>query len=203
MYPTHSSSVPKRAQICPCVCTHVVVLLVDRLRLPPKAGSHGETLVSECPFSLSLRRSTSCRRATSIRSWRRSRWRRRWRPSERWSVVLLLVKRYTVEFYTCSAQICINPSLLWDVSSRSEAGKVSRYSSHDLPFQCSYTYFKPADRCVEENHNLRWHDATKRFFKCPCGQRAIALDRLPNKTCGFIFISYSSCLVPLVPTRTF
>lgn len=53
MYPTHSSSVPKRAQICPCVCTHVVVLLVDRLRLPPKAGSHGETLVSECPFSLS------------------------------------------------------------------------------------------------------------------------------------------------------
>ncbi|KAL6117022.1 mcm10 [Pungitius sinensis] len=50
--------------------------------------------------------------------------------------------------------------------------------------KCSYTYFKPADRCVEENHNLRWHDATKRFFKCPCGQRAIALDRLPNKTCG-------------------
>lgn len=50
-------------------------------------------------------------------------------------------------------------------------------------FQCSYTYFKPADRCVEQNHNLRWHDAMKRFFKCPCGQRAIALDRLPNKHC--------------------
>uniref|UniRef100_A0A8C2ZNA7 Protein MCM10 homolog n=1 Tax=Cyclopterus lumpus TaxID=8103 RepID=A0A8C2ZNA7_CYCLU len=50
--------------------------------------------------------------------------------------------------------------------------------------KCSYTYFKPADRCVEENHNLRWHDATKRFFKCPCGQRAIALDRLPNKHCS-------------------
>lgn len=49
--------------------------------------------------------------------------------------------------------------------------------------QCNYTYFKPADRCVEQNHHLRWHDATKRFFKCPCGQRAIALDRLPNKHC--------------------
>ncbi|XP_029317997.1 protein MCM10 homolog isoform X2 [Cottoperca gobio] len=50
--------------------------------------------------------------------------------------------------------------------------------------KCGYTYFKPADRCVEENHDLRWHDATKRFFKCPCGQRAIALDRLPNKHCS-------------------
>lgn len=53
-----------------------------------------------------------------------------------------------------------------------------------FPLQCSYTYFKPADRCVELNHDLRWHDAVKRFFRCPCGQRAIALDRLPNKHCG-------------------
>ncbi|XP_054480640.1 protein MCM10 homolog isoform X2 [Anoplopoma fimbria] len=50
--------------------------------------------------------------------------------------------------------------------------------------KCGYTYFKPADRCVEESHDLRWHEATKRFFKCPCGQRAIALDRLPNKHCS-------------------
>ncbi|XP_026182070.1 protein MCM10 homolog isoform X2 [Mastacembelus armatus] len=50
--------------------------------------------------------------------------------------------------------------------------------------KCNYTYFKPADRCVEENHDLRWHDAMKRFFKCPCGQRAIALDRLPHKHCS-------------------
>ncbi|XP_068163316.1 protein MCM10 homolog isoform X2 [Antennarius striatus] len=50
--------------------------------------------------------------------------------------------------------------------------------------KCSYTYFKPADRCVEQNHDLRWHDAVKRFFKCRCGQRAIALDRLPNKHCS-------------------
>uniref|UniRef100_A0A4W5RW27 Replication factor Mcm10 C-terminal domain-containing protein n=1 Tax=Hucho hucho TaxID=62062 RepID=A0A4W5RW27_9TELE len=49
--------------------------------------------------------------------------------------------------------------------------------------QSKYTYFKPADRCVEEKHELQWHDATKRFFKCPCGQRAIALDRLPHKHC--------------------
>ncbi|KAM9845836.1 protein MCM10 homolog [Aulostomus maculatus] len=50
--------------------------------------------------------------------------------------------------------------------------------------KCNYTYFKPADRCVEENHGLRWHDAVKRFFKCPCGQRAVALDRLPHKHCS-------------------
>ncbi|XP_029969373.1 protein MCM10 homolog [Salarias fasciatus] len=50
--------------------------------------------------------------------------------------------------------------------------------------KCSYTYFKPADRCVAENHDLRWHDALKRFFRCPCGQRAIALDRLPHKHCS-------------------
>ncbi|XP_069013055.1 protein MCM10 homolog isoform X1 [Embiotoca jacksoni] len=50
--------------------------------------------------------------------------------------------------------------------------------------KCGYTYFKPADRCVEENHDLRWHDALKRFFRCPCGQRAIALDRLPHKHCS-------------------
>ncbi|XP_077354889.1 protein MCM10 homolog isoform X2 [Festucalex cinctus] len=50
--------------------------------------------------------------------------------------------------------------------------------------KCNYTYFKPADRCVGENHPLRWHDAVKRFFKCPCGQRAIALDRLPHKHCS-------------------
>ncbi|KAJ3612011.1 hypothetical protein NHX12_020290 [Muraenolepis orangiensis] len=50
--------------------------------------------------------------------------------------------------------------------------------------KCNYTYFKPADRCVEGNHDLKWHDATKRFFKCPCGQRSIALDRLPHKHCS-------------------
>ncbi|XP_059894612.1 protein MCM10 homolog isoform X2 [Gadus macrocephalus] len=50
--------------------------------------------------------------------------------------------------------------------------------------QCNYTYFKPADRCVEGNHQLKWHDALKRFFKCPCGQRSIALDRLPSKHCS-------------------
>ncbi|XP_061815099.1 protein MCM10 homolog isoform X2 [Nerophis lumbriciformis] len=50
--------------------------------------------------------------------------------------------------------------------------------------ECKYTYFKPADRCVADNHPLHWHDAKKRFFKCPCGQRAIALDRLPHKHCS-------------------
>nr|XP_023673530.1 protein MCM10 homolog [Paramormyrops kingsleyae]XP_023673531.1 protein MCM10 homolog [Paramormyrops kingsleyae]XP_023673532.1 protein MCM10 homolog [Paramormyrops kingsleyae] len=49
---------------------------------------------------------------------------------------------------------------------------------------CKYTYFKPLDRCVEDKHEYHWHDALKRFFKCPCGQRAIALDRMPHKHCS-------------------
>ncbi|XP_022526967.2 protein MCM10 homolog isoform X1 [Astyanax mexicanus] len=49
---------------------------------------------------------------------------------------------------------------------------------------CKYTHFKPADRCVEEKHDYHWHDATKRFFKCPCGQRKICLARLPTAACS-------------------
>ncbi|XP_009952377.1 PREDICTED: protein MCM10 homolog [Leptosomus discolor] len=49
---------------------------------------------------------------------------------------------------------------------------------------CNYTYFKPLDTCVQDNHDYRWHDAIKRFFKCPCGNRAISLDRLPKKPCS-------------------
>ncbi|XP_072327095.1 protein MCM10 homolog [Scyliorhinus torazame] len=49
---------------------------------------------------------------------------------------------------------------------------------------CSYSYFKPLETCVSENHDYHWHDAIKRFFKCPCGNRAIALSRLPKKSCS-------------------
>uniref|UniRef100_A0A8D2MYW8 Protein MCM10 homolog n=1 Tax=Zonotrichia albicollis TaxID=44394 RepID=A0A8D2MYW8_ZONAL len=49
---------------------------------------------------------------------------------------------------------------------------------------CNYTYFKPLDTCVQDNHNYLWHEAIKRFFKCPCGSRAISLDRLPKKPCS-------------------
>uniref|UniRef100_A0A8C9QYE8 Protein MCM10 homolog n=1 Tax=Scleropages formosus TaxID=113540 RepID=A0A8C9QYE8_SCLFO len=49
---------------------------------------------------------------------------------------------------------------------------------------CKYTYFKPLDRCVQEKHEYSWHNAVKRFFKCPCGQRSIALDKLPHKHCS-------------------
>ncbi|KAG5267645.1 hypothetical protein AALO_G00224030 [Alosa alosa] len=49
---------------------------------------------------------------------------------------------------------------------------------------CKYTHFKPADRCVQENHDYHWHDAHKRFFKCPCGQRKISLARIPNVACS-------------------
>ncbi|XP_068132237.1 protein MCM10 homolog [Hyperolius riggenbachi] len=48
---------------------------------------------------------------------------------------------------------------------------------------CKYTHFKPLDTCVSENHDLHWHDAVKRFFKCQCGNRTISLDRLPKKHC--------------------
>ncbi|XP_066525242.1 protein MCM10 homolog [Hoplias malabaricus] len=49
---------------------------------------------------------------------------------------------------------------------------------------CKYTHFKPAERCVEENHDYHWHDAVKRFFKCPCGQRKISLARFPMAACS-------------------
>lgn len=49
---------------------------------------------------------------------------------------------------------------------------------------CKYTHYKPLETCVGENHDFHWHDAVKRFFKCPCGNRTIALDRLPKKSCS-------------------
>ncbi|CAO2594994.1 Protein MCM10 homolog, partial [Lemmus lemmus] len=49
---------------------------------------------------------------------------------------------------------------------------------------CTYTHFKPLETCISEQHNLHWHDGMKRFFKCPCGNRTISLDRLPNKHCS-------------------
>ncbi|XP_069834831.1 protein MCM10 homolog [Dendropsophus ebraccatus] len=49
---------------------------------------------------------------------------------------------------------------------------------------CKYTHYKLLDKCVSENHDFHWHDGVKRFFKCPCGNRTIALDRLPKKPCS-------------------
>ncbi|XP_058525451.1 protein MCM10 homolog [Ochotona princeps] len=49
---------------------------------------------------------------------------------------------------------------------------------------CSYTHFKPLDTCISEQHDYHWHDGLKRFFKCPCGNRSISLDRLPKKHCS-------------------
>ncbi|XP_008846758.1 protein MCM10 homolog isoform X2 [Nannospalax galili] len=48
---------------------------------------------------------------------------------------------------------------------------------------CAYTYFKPLETCISEQHDLHWHDGVKRFFRCPCGNRTISLDRLPKKHC--------------------
>nr|AAH90220.1 LOC398196 protein [Xenopus laevis] len=49
---------------------------------------------------------------------------------------------------------------------------------------CKYTHFKPKETCVSENHYFHWHNGVKRFFKCPCGNRTISLDRLPKKHCS-------------------
>ncbi|XP_039334930.2 protein MCM10 homolog isoform X1 [Saimiri boliviensis] len=49
---------------------------------------------------------------------------------------------------------------------------------------CAYTHFKLLETCVSEQHEYHWHDGVKRFFKCPCGNRSISLDRLPNKHCS-------------------
>ncbi|XP_077025517.1 protein MCM10 homolog isoform X2 [Tamandua tetradactyla] len=49
---------------------------------------------------------------------------------------------------------------------------------------CAYTHFKPLETCMAEQHDYHWHDASKRFFKCPCGNRSISLDRLPKKHCS-------------------
>ncbi|KFP82760.1 Protein MCM10, partial [Acanthisitta chloris] len=49
---------------------------------------------------------------------------------------------------------------------------------------CHYTHFKPLETCVQQSHDYHWHEASKRFFKCPCGSRAISLHRLPQKTCS-------------------
>ncbi|XP_063782961.1 protein MCM10 homolog [Pseudophryne corroboree] len=49
---------------------------------------------------------------------------------------------------------------------------------------CKYTHYKLLDSCVSGNHDFHWHDAMKRFFKCPCGSRTVSLDRLPKKHCS-------------------
>ncbi|XP_003410780.1 protein MCM10 homolog [Loxodonta africana] len=49
---------------------------------------------------------------------------------------------------------------------------------------CAYTHFKPLETCVSEQHDYHWHDGVKRFFRCPCGNRSISLDRLPKKHCS-------------------
>lgn len=61
--------------------------------------------------------------------------------------------------------------------------------------QCSYTHFKPLDTCISEQHDYLWHDGLKRFFKCPCGNRSISLDRLPKKHCRYE--DHRGCFVPL------
>uniref|UniRef100_A0A182R410 Protein MCM10 homolog n=1 Tax=Anopheles funestus TaxID=62324 RepID=A0A182R410_ANOFN len=50
--------------------------------------------------------------------------------------------------------------------------------------QCKYIAFSAADRCKTEGHQLRVHDAEKRFFRCgDCGNRTVSLFRIPKVSC--------------------
>uniref|UniRef100_A0A6E8VWS7 Protein MCM10 homolog n=1 Tax=Anopheles coluzzii TaxID=1518534 RepID=A0A6E8VWS7_ANOCL len=50
--------------------------------------------------------------------------------------------------------------------------------------QCKYIAFSAADRCKTEGHQLRVHDAEKRFFRCAdCGNRTVSLFRIPKVSC--------------------
>ncbi|XP_058120203.1 protein MCM10 homolog [Anopheles ziemanni] len=50
--------------------------------------------------------------------------------------------------------------------------------------QCKYIAFSAADRCKSEGHQLRVHDAEKRFFRCAdCGGRTVSLFRIPKVSC--------------------
>uniref|UniRef100_A0A182VTH0 Protein MCM10 homolog n=1 Tax=Anopheles minimus TaxID=112268 RepID=A0A182VTH0_9DIPT len=50
--------------------------------------------------------------------------------------------------------------------------------------QCKYIAFSAADRCKAEGHQLRVHDAEKRFFRCAdCGNRTVSLFRIPKVSC--------------------
>uniref|UniRef100_A0A182P6F7 Protein MCM10 homolog n=1 Tax=Anopheles epiroticus TaxID=199890 RepID=A0A182P6F7_9DIPT len=50
--------------------------------------------------------------------------------------------------------------------------------------QCKYIAFSAADRCKTEGHQLKVHDAEKRFFRCgDCGNRTVSLFRIPKVSC--------------------
>uniref|UniRef100_A0A182JEC0 Protein MCM10 homolog n=1 Tax=Anopheles atroparvus TaxID=41427 RepID=A0A182JEC0_ANOAO len=50
--------------------------------------------------------------------------------------------------------------------------------------ECKYIAFSAADRCKTEGHQLRVHDAEKRFFRCAdCGGRTVSLFRIPKVSC--------------------
>lgn len=50
--------------------------------------------------------------------------------------------------------------------------------------QCKYTWFGPSTLCKANNHELKWHNAVQRFFKCQgCGIRSISFFRYPTKHC--------------------
>jgi len=64
---------------------------------------------------------------------------------------------------------------------------VTQVMSVDGRVQCKYTAEKRSDRCVSEGHNVKVHNALKRFFKCKdCGQRTTSLNKLPKAACRYV-----------------
>uniref|UniRef100_A0A0K8R3H7 Putative mcm10 replication factor n=2 Tax=Ixodes ricinus TaxID=34613 RepID=A0A0K8R3H7_IXORI len=49
---------------------------------------------------------------------------------------------------------------------------------------CKYTAHQASDLCKKENHPLKHHKATKRFFKCKsCSHRTTTFARVPAQSC--------------------
>uniref|UniRef100_A0A182T8C9 Protein MCM10 homolog n=1 Tax=Anopheles maculatus TaxID=74869 RepID=A0A182T8C9_9DIPT len=73
---------------------------------------------------------------------------------------------------------------------RKEAMEEKMLNTYKMPCkavsctQCKYIAFSAADRCKAEGHQLRVHDAEKRFFRCAdCGNRTVSLFRIPKVSC--------------------
>lgn len=50
---------------------------------------------------------------------------------------------------------------------------------------CSYTYFSQSEFCRNKKHEVKWHTAVQRYFKCKvCNKRTFTLNKLcPNNSC--------------------
>lgn len=53
-----------------------------------------------------------------------------------------------------------------------------------IAFECDYTSIHQSTFCKLQQHDVKWHQADKRFFKCKdCQRRTTSYERLPTKPC--------------------